>query len=479
MIRRAEIDGDIDAIVVRWTSRFMRHVLKAKAYKARLRSKGIVVIACDQETTDDASGHLMESFYEMMDQYESEANGARTKAAMRENAKRGFFNWSRAPFGFKVEKVELQRDVVKGRLVIEPGEANTLREVFRSYIEMAGAKATAQALNAAGSLRRGRPWSKDDVLRALEETAAIGTYFWGKSNSDRLRVDATHWVPMKVEPIVSEEVFALAAAVRKEREPNPSKGRTPSSPLLLAGLVRCGACGAAYTLQTGKSGKHRYYQCRSYSRVGKAACAGYAVPTHEIEDAVLSNLADNLFTPERSAALVDALAKESSSTSKRVHEERKLWQKELNDVERKIKRWTEDFERSDARPDDLGAERVHELQARRRQLREKLDAAVELAPVPQRLRSPKVLQKFNADVRALFMGGNRALAKSYLTFLVDNIVLNRNEVTIKAKSFAALKMMATGVKDENSEEGFITPPAVLASDLKWLRHLGSNQGPCD
>jgi site-specific DNA recombinase len=58
--------------------------------------------------------------------------------------------------------------------------------------------------------------------------------------------------------------------LRKDREPmrNPGRSASPEGPL--AGLLRCGKCGASYQLET--SGRrvndavyqYRYYNCRTW-----------------------------------------------------------------------------------------------------------------------------------------------------------------------------------------------------------------------
>ena len=465
----------VDAIIVRWTSRFMRNVEKARVYKSRLRSLGISVIACDQETNDDPSGRLMEGIYELLDEYESEVNGVRTRAGMQKNAKRGFFNGSRAPFGKAKAKVEVEPGVFKQRLVTDESEAHTYRVLFDTYVETPGSKTTAARLNEMGLLRRGKRWTKDDVLRALADEVAIGTCYWGRTNNDGLLLEKKDWIAVPVEPIVSKDVFGLAQQLRAQREPGPSKGRTPSSPLLLAGRVRCGKCGAAYTLQTGKGGKFRYYQCRTYSRVGKSACVGYAIPNHELEAAVLDHLAEHLFTEEQCAKLVDAAAQESSSSSSRLAGERKAWRRDLTDIDKKIVRWTEAFESGDDVA-TLGVGRLRELREHKAALEAKLASETPAQAFPQRLKSPKTQERFRKEVRGLFTSGNRSLVKTYLTFLVDKIVVNDHRLEVHAKKDAAVKMLSA-----ETEPGSLlsSPAAVLTSDLDWLRHLDSNQGPCD
>ena len=110
-------DTKVDVLLCWMTSRFMRNSFKAKLYKEKLRKRGIRVVAVCQETTDDPAGHLMEGMFEVVDQYESEMTGLRAAAGMRERARQGYFPGSRAPFGFRVERVKLDAKNRRNRLV--------------------------------------------------------------------------------------------------------------------------------------------------------------------------------------------------------------------------------------------------------------------------------------------------------------------------------------------------------------------------
>ncbi len=101
-------DGNVQAILVCYTSRFYRNRTNAGAMKGMLRKRGIRVIAIYQETTDDPMGQFVEGIFELVDQYESDVNGMRTSAAMRKNAELGFHNGSKAPYGFVAEQVEVR-----------------------------------------------------------------------------------------------------------------------------------------------------------------------------------------------------------------------------------------------------------------------------------------------------------------------------------------------------------------------------------
>src|SRR5579859_1175756 len=285
--------SSVNAILVFTTSRFMRNTFKAQLYKNQLRKAGVRVIAIQQPVTDDAHGHLIETVFEAFDQFESEINGVRTGAAMRENARQGNFNGSIAPYGFRVEKTEIRPGVVRGKLLPLPEEVETVREILRVYVAGAGAKATARELNQRGiRYRHGKVWTQDLVLRVISEEALVGTYYWGRKDSRTEQPrPKEEWVATPVEPVIDRELYDLVQSIRGERDPEKNPGRQSSSPLLLARLVRCGRCGSSYILETcGK--KYRYYNCRKFTRTGKEACPGFRIPAPKLERAVLNHIAE-------------------------------------------------------------------------------------------------------------------------------------------------------------------------------------------
>jgi len=87
------------------TSRFFRDATQARIYKHRLAKQGVKVVAIHQETSDDPMGGFIEGIFELIDQYESDMNGFHTLRAMKENARKGFYNGSYPRYGFKVVEV--------------------------------------------------------------------------------------------------------------------------------------------------------------------------------------------------------------------------------------------------------------------------------------------------------------------------------------------------------------------------------------
>jgi site-specific DNA recombinase len=299
----------IGTIVVHHTSRFTRDATHARVVKTKLRKAGVRVLFVLQDFADDPMGTLMEGLFECIDQYESELNGLRTSAAMREAVKQGFWPGSRAPFGYRSVPGEVRPGLVRHRLEVEPIEAELVREAFALYIAGSGAKSVARTLNQRGlRTRAGELWSKSRVTLLLGEEALTGTVHWG-IRKDGLPRPRAEWLSMAVPQIVDAETWALVQKLRQEREPARSPGRAPSQPKLLKGLAWCGACGASYQYET--SGKrvvdgqytYGYYNCRNLLRVGKEACPGFRIPLQTLDDAVLGAIEQVVCTEPRARSI--------------------------------------------------------------------------------------------------------------------------------------------------------------------------------
>ena len=469
--------SDVSSVLVYHSSRFMRNVAKASVYKERLRRGGVRVLAIRQETSDDPSGHLLETVQQAIDQYESEVNGERTSAAMRQCAEQGYFPGGITPYGFTKKKVQ-HGAAERALLVHEPHEAEVVREILRLYIAGSGGKSVARQLNQRGLYKRdGAQWTKAAVLKVMEQPAIAGVYHWGRlARTVGTDQDAVH---IAVEPIVMPEIYAAAQRLRAQKDPQVNPGRTTSSPMLLAGLVRCGHCGAAYQLETsGKKSRnasfqYRYYNCRSATRAGAEKCAGYRIPEAALDRAVLEHLSEHVFTEDRCRKLLTDLGERAAATRATSADDRARRKRELADVERRIGRWEVAFEDGtlDARD---GGDRIRQLRQRRGDLQRELATAAGGEP-PAHLYTRASVQAFGQRLRALLLGEDHSLARTYLRFLVDGIEIRDTDVTVLARPEAAARMMS----GQEPAEGQVltTPDAFSHYGTSWLRRRDSNPRP--
>jgi hypothetical protein len=235
---------------------------------------------------------------------------------------------------------------------------------------------------------------------------------------------------------------------------------------LLANIVKCGRCGASFQLQTsGKDVKYRYYNCRSVLRIGKEACSGFPVAEGVLNRAVLEHVAEKIFSEERCSKLVKELVDESGVLRQKTHEHRRQLQLELKDIERRVQRWEEAFE-SGTMAEEVGADRLQALKAKRAELKTTLSKVVPIRPPPEAIRTGAAIRRFQSNLKELFLGGDNGVARNYLRLLIERIVVHGPEVEIHVRGAEAIALMASPeISKETKKE---TTEAVRASVGGWL-----------
>lgn len=431
--------SDIGVIVVHHTSRFTRNATQARVVKEQLRRKGVKVMSVSQEIKDDPIGQFIEGIFECIDQYESELNGMRTSAAMKEAVKQGYYPCGKPPYGYQAVKVEVSPGRERSILTVNEQEASIVREIFRLYVANNGAKRVARLLNQRKHrYRKGKPWSKDLVLAVLESTAVAGTFYWGKTDTKTgRRTEPSEWTPLSVEPIVEPTIYNLARQLRSEREPERNPGRPASPETLLRGLVRCGKCGANYTLEmsgkrvNGELYKYRYYNCKKACRIGKEACTGKRIATKKLDTAVLEFLAERICTSERCTSLMQKIRDDENAA--RVQRQIEQLETARKDVEQQISSWTTVLSRRNERHRKAGTAYRRKL----RQYAREIDSQIAdtLNDQPERhldLNDIKTAELLRQTWSAVIRTGD-TVSRNYLHQLIDRIEVDENNITIIPK----------------------------------------------
>ncbi len=129
------------------------------------------LISITQHTNDDPAGEMQRHIIMMFDEYQSKENGKHTLRGMQENARQGYFNGSKAPYGYKTVDAGQtgNRGRVKKKLAIEESEAEIVREIFELYVNgkngpRMGMKEIAKTFNQRGLLMRGKLWRIQTVF---------------------------------------------------------------------------------------------------------------------------------------------------------------------------------------------------------------------------------------------------------------------------------------------------------------------------
>ena len=466
-----------DAVIVHSQSRFFRDHIEFALYERRLNKAGCKLVSITQQTSDDPSGAMARQIFSLFDEYQSKETAKHTLRAMNENARQGFFNGSRPPFGYKTEQIDMiGAKGPKKRLVIDEVEAPTVRRVFDLYlnglrgVEM-GCKQIASHFNEQGQLLRGANWTRTRVHQILCDTACCGDYIFNKKEMRTNKVKPKdEWIHVKLEPIIDPDKFALVAAKRHQRSPAITPPRITSSPTLLTGLLKCANCGAGMTTATGKGGRYRYYKCNTRIGQRSSACSTPAVSMGKIDRLVLDAFADKVLTPVRLLAILKEMKSHLKTANSRQDETIRSLQKELTELEHATNRLYEAVEKDLLPMDDMLRQRAQKLKARRETVLLDIARSRQSKEVPVSMLTAKQLETFGTVLRTRLVNDPCGAGKRYLRQLVSEIRFDGSTVVMRGKKAALLEAAAQNEKDTYS---------VPSSVSNWLLDLGSNQGPTD
>ena len=439
-----------DAIIIHSLSRFFRDGIEFGVYERKLAKNKVKVISITQPTSDDASGEMMRRIINLFDEHQSRENAKHTSRAMKENARQGYFNGSRAPFGYQAIATDVSgsRGRKKKKLAIHEAEADIVRLAYDLYLHghegrAMGIKEITRHLMGKGLLMRGRPWTIQTVHNLLSNTLYMGDYYFNVIDSTtRQKRPPEEWVKTPIPAIIDAATFEQVRAKRESRAPDKTPPRITTSPTLLTGLLKCGVCGKQLTIATGKGGQYKYYKCTSRHGQGNHACTSANLPMEKTDQQVLNQLADKVFTPTRLQTMMTELRK-------RLKASRETQQDQINQLNRQLKQ-TEDrqhrlldaIETGTIELDELTQKRAQQLKASRESLLIELARTRTQIALPiEQIRASQI-DSLGKLLRKQLLSGNTAFAKGYLNLLVDEIVVRGNTATARG-SLAAIANAAT------------------------------------
>jgi len=163
MLKRGEVEGLVVAKLDRLTRSVRDLGYLLEKYFAGRHS---LFVVAEQVDTRTASGRLVLNLLVSVAQWEREAIGERTAAALAAKRRRGEKTGGDAPFGYEV-------DAATGRLIEAPQEQAAIRMVKNLRDQGYGYKAIARELNKAGyRTKREKPWCQVTVQRVVKRLAA-------------------------------------------------------------------------------------------------------------------------------------------------------------------------------------------------------------------------------------------------------------------------------------------------------------------
>jgi len=302
-------------VVVHSLSRFFRDLVMGAMYQKKLLKAGVQLISITQQTQNDPSGDMQRHIFMLFDEYQSKEISKHTLRGMQENARQGYFNGSKAPFGYKT--VDAGQTGLRGRmkkkLAINPVEAEVVRDIFMLYVHgkngpRMGMKEITKYLSAKGVLNRGKLWRIQRVQLVLSSTTYAGWHVFNRVDSKTFKTkDEGEWIKIAVPAIIDQETFDKAKELREVWSPKKCVPSREASPHLLTGILKCGHCGASMTVTWGKAGQYRYYKCNARISKGNMACPSKNFPLDKIDNLVLDAFRSKIYKPEHIRDIIDTL----------------------------------------------------------------------------------------------------------------------------------------------------------------------------
>ena len=290
----------VDYFIVWNTSRFARNKIDAASHKKLLEETGTKVVYVSVNIDSDTDeGWFSESIFEIIDEHYSRQISRDTHRSMMKNARDGYWNGGRIPFGYSSEPCGQRK-----RLVINDHEAVVVQDMYRMFFSGMGCKAIALNLNDRGTLFRGALWSKAHVASVLKSPVYSGMICFNRRDRKGYFRPESEWVMTPSHPaIISEEDCAYARKLFAERAPDLSNG-SPLSTFVFTGLLRCGLCGSAMQIEsaTGRSKTYHYYNCSQHQK--KGGCRSRRISAGEFDRWMLDIVIERILTPERMKEVV-------------------------------------------------------------------------------------------------------------------------------------------------------------------------------
>ncbi|MEO8453600.1 MAG: recombinase family protein [Sphingomicrobium sp.] len=285
----------VDVIVVYKVDRLTRSLADFARIVEALDKAGASFVSVTQAfNTTTSMGRLTLNVLLSFAQFEREVTSERIRDKVAASKRKGMWMGGPVPLGYRLEN---------RKLLLDDSEAETVRLIFRRYLERGSVAALADELAEAGVGTKLRPYSNGQcaggVCFSKGSLAQLlqNPLFIGKVSHRGELFDGEH------EPLVDvamwEAVQQRFATNRRER----LHGERARSPSLLTGLLT-GADGRPMTpvFTTKGSRQHRYYVTRL--NPGEDRRSAWRVPAGDIDRAALDCLSK--FVTRRAAEALDA-----------------------------------------------------------------------------------------------------------------------------------------------------------------------------
>lgn len=452
-----------DAILVHSQSRFARNTKDLLVYRERLAANGVTILSITQDLGEGDTADVLRTMVGAMDELQSKETAKHVARSMIENARQGYWNGARAPFGYRTYAAETRGARIKKKIETDPQEAETVKLIFRLYVfgdgksGPLGVKQIASTVNAQGlRASNGQLFRIQLIDRILRNTAYIGEHYFNRNDSRLGKArPQSEWVAFPVPRIVDDSLFYAAQEKLDRQRPINTPPRIVRSDVLLTAVAKCGECGSPLRLQTGKSGAYRYYRCSAKADAGGTACKGVSIAMNELDGIVLDTLETAVLEPKHLRKMTEALVSRASERNEAFAAR----QKRLDGERRKAKAHVAELYRhigtGQLTMDATLAAHVKGLQEKVETLNRQIAHLDRERSLPVEHIGAEAIEGFGKAVSAALRNAdNRAFARAYVHGLVSSVTLGDHEIRIEGPKAALLAQTAAFAASGELVPGF-------------------------
>ncbi len=265
-----------DCVCVKDFSRFARNTGDFLLGIRTLKCNGVDVRFLSANQTVIGESEFILTVFAALAQEESSNLSKRVIFGKQQNAKKG-----RVPnviYGYdKIDTFTLS---------INPAEGNTVKLIYKWYIDGDGCRHIAARLNDMHiATKHGAKWTSKTVKRILTNPIYSGILVNNKTvtkdfiSGTRIELPSTEWLyherpELQLVSSVDFDLVASKLAERRDRYKNENPGNRYSSKHVFSNLIKCSECGGAFTSRIYKW-KNTYvrYRCATHNNHGNAHCS--------------------------------------------------------------------------------------------------------------------------------------------------------------------------------------------------------------
>jgi site-specific DNA recombinase len=345
--------GMFEALYIHSPDRLARKYAYQALVLEELQKHGIEVHFLNKAVSDDPEDQLLLGVQGLIAEYEKAKILERTRRGRLYKAKSKGIVGGYAPYGYRYIKKSADSDE---RYEAHPQEAMVVRLIFELYLNLKSINSVRKELNQRGvrPQRSRANWCRTSVGAILGNETYTGAGYYGRrqsiekeggqryrkklKNGVRIR-DRSEWIPIKFPPIISEETFRMAQAIR-------AKNYRPYAHTrhfyLLSGLIRCSRCSSTFTGETRRNQRgqsYGYYRCNNRHKPNpKVVCNAPYVHTQEFDEAIWDAVAGAVTNPTVLIDHILRLAGSLEGSGEKLEEKKALLLKEIQGLEAKKNR---------------------------------------------------------------------------------------------------------------------------------------------